>query len=126
METGDFTIGIIGNTPVKKELEALSKSRKFKGRSILVKAFTGSDAIGSCNIVFVANNSKKVIESLASATKNQGTLVLSESSGMAKKGSSINFLISGGKLKIELNPTALEKAGLRASAELKSLSIIVE
>ncbi|MDN5211274.1 YfiR family protein [Fulvivirgaceae bacterium BMA12] len=126
MESGDFVIGIIGKTPVKNELETFGKSRKFKGRPIVIKSFSGSEAIGKCNILFLANNSKSSIADLASRAGNQGTLIFSESPGLATKGSSINFLISGGKLKIELNASTLEDAGLRASAELKSLAIMVD
>ncbi len=126
MESGDFKIGIIGETPVKKELEVFASSRKINGRKIVIQSFSGAEAIGKCNILFLSKNAKGAIAQLSSKAADKGTMILAESPGFAKKGAAINFLVSGGKLKFELNASTMEKAGLRASGELKGLAILVD
>ncbi len=126
MESGDFKIGIMGNSPVKKELETFAQTRKINGRKIVIVNVQGPDAIGKCNIIFVSNSSKNSIAALSAAAANKGTMILTESPGFANKGAAINFLVSGGKLKFELSEKSMESAGLRASRELMGLAILVD
>src|ERR1700740_2397343 len=37
---GDFVIGVLGSSPIQKELETLAATKKIKGRTILIKKIT--------------------------------------------------------------------------------------
>src|SRR3954469_14846952 len=50
---GDFVIGVAGDSPIKKELENLAKSKKAKGKKIVViNVATPTDAL-LCNMVYI-------------------------------------------------------------------------
>jgi hypothetical protein len=52
-------------------------------------------------------------------------LIITEKSGLAQKGSSINFIMQDNKWKFELNEAATQSAGLKVSRELSKLAINV-
>jgi hypothetical protein len=56
----------------------------------------------------------------------RGTLTISEAPNLAEKGSAINFVILNNKLKFEINRNSIYKAGIKISAQLLKLAIIVD
>jgi hypothetical protein len=93
--SGDFVIGVIGNSPIISELESIAATKKVDTRNIAAKL------------------------------QGKPILLVSESPGAAKKGSGINFVIVDDKMKFELNKAAVEKQGLKVSGDLAKLAIVV-
>ena len=58
--------------------------------------------------------------------KGKSTLVVTDKSGMAKQGASINFVSIDNKQKFELNKSNLAKMDLKVSSSLVQLAIVVE
>ena len=53
-------------------------------------------------------------------------LIISDSEGLARKGTAINFVIIDDRLKFEMNLKAIQDAGLRISSQLLKLAIPVD
>ncbi|MCS6823699.1 MAG: YfiR family protein [Cytophagaceae bacterium] len=123
--SGDFVIGVVGNSPIISELEALASSKKVGTRNIVVKKLTSSSDPNGCHILFISESQSAHIGTLAGKLTNSPVLILSESEGGAKKGAGINFIIVDDKMKFELNKSAIEKRGLKISADLVKLAIVV-
>ncbi|OQX73103.1 MAG: hypothetical protein B6D64_14350, partial [Bacteroidetes bacterium 4484_276] len=51
--SGDFVIGVLGNSPIIEEIEKLAKSRKIGNQKIVVNKYRTIDDIGQCNIIFI-------------------------------------------------------------------------
>lgn len=124
--TGDFVIGILGQSPLTKELTNLSKSKKVGNQPIAVKKFQNVGEISKCNILFVPANKSSEINDITNKLKGKSTLIIAEKKGMAKKGAGINFVIINSKQRFELNKANILKYNLKFSPRLVNLAILVQ
>jgi hypothetical protein len=125
-KAGDFVIGIVGDTPLYDELTTYTVNKSVGSRPIVVKKFSASASSYSCQILFISDEESGSIKRIATSTSGMPTLLVSESEGVARKGSCINFTIVDDHLKLEINKTAIENRTLDIATELLSLGIIVK
>ncbi|MCK5822567.1 MAG: YfiR family protein [Bacteroidales bacterium] len=124
--SGDFTIGIFGQTPLAKELNILAKSKKVGSQKISIKKFKNVSEIDKCNILFVPKNKSSELINILKKLKDKSTLIITEKKGMARQGAGINFIIVNNIQKFELNKTNITKYNLKISPNLIKLAIIVK
>ena len=122
-----FVIGVLGNSAIFTSLNemALAKKKTGNGLVIEVKKYSSVDEIDGCNILFVSENAIDNLGQIDSRTSTKPILVVSDSPGMATKGSVINFVELDGKMKFELNESKAFGKGLIASGSLTSLAILI-
>jgi hypothetical protein len=122
-----FVIGVIGNSTVLESLNAMAESKKKTGtgQSLEVKKYGSIGEIGDCNILFVSENVVASLGQIENQTSSKPILIVSDSPGMANKGSVINFVEQDGKIKFELNESQAVKRQLVVSGSLTSLAIII-
>jgi hypothetical protein len=121
----EFIIGVVGTSGVDGALEEISKTRTVNSKKIVIKHFEKLEDVDKCNVLFIPKNVKIPLHEFLVKTENKGVLVVSEKQGYASKGASINFVIVDKKLKFEANTKAISSAGLKVSAQLLKLAIIV-
>ena len=122
---GPFVIGVMGSSPIITELTDMASKKKVGSRDIIVNKLVSPANISTCNIVFIPETNTKDVETVIEMSRNKGVLVITETPGMTKKGSSINFIYVDGKLKFEINKHAATLANLNISAELMKLGIAI-
>ncbi len=122
-QSGDFIIGVLGTSPAFDELQKITGNKLVGTQKIVVKRFKSADEIQDCHILFVPSSSN--FESAQSKLKGKSTLIVTEKSGLAMKGSSINFVLQDNKWKFELNESTMQGSGLKVSKELTKLAILV-
>lgn len=123
----EFVIGIIGQTPLKEELQQIIKSKSINNKKVQVRQIQeNSDDLKTCQIVFVPENESKAIKSVVTQTEKSPTLVITEKSGMIQKGASINFLVLNEKLRFEISKTHIIAHNLKVSNELLKLASDVQ
>jgi len=120
-KSGDFVIGVIGNSPLTKELAAF-KGKAVANQLINVKTYNTVDEIDKCNILFVPETSSKLLPSVNRKIGGKCTLVISEKEGLIKNGSSINFLQESGKVLFEINVTTVGKHSLVINSRLLTMA----
>jgi hypothetical protein len=121
----DFTIGIIGNSPVNEQLNEIARTKTVKGKRIVVRRFDKPEDIGPCHILFIPRKTTFALSDIIAKISPRGTLTVAEKEGYGKKGASINFVEVDDKLRFEANPRSINDAGLKASSQLLKLAIIV-
>lgn len=124
-QTGDFVIGVLGNSEIISELEKISVNKTVGNQKIVVKKVSSVAEAGTCHILFIPQNSSRQFEAAQEALKNKSVLVITERDGLGKKGSGINFVTQDGKMRFELNQTATQSAGLKVSSQLSSMAIAI-
>ena len=122
---GDFVIGVVGNSPIIAELEAVATTKKVNTRTIVIKKMAASADFSACQMVFVSEGQSSSVAGIAAKISGKPILLVSENPGAAKKGAGINFVIIDDKMKFELNKAAVEKQGLKVSGDLTKLAIVV-
>lgn len=124
-KTGDFVIGVVGDSPVFDELTSFTANKTVGSQKIVVKKMSSSASSYNCCILFIGDDATKNLKKIAAATENTPTLIVSEGKGLALKGACINFTIVDDHLKLEINKTNIEKKGLNIATELLNLGVIV-
>lgn len=123
---GDFVIGIVGDSPISKELQALASNKKLKGRTILLKKFNSADEASGCHLLFVPSSKSSIIKNVKDQVKDKPILVVGEREGLARKGAGLSFVtLEDDELKFDINKKEIEQHQLKISSQLISLGIVV-
>jgi hypothetical protein len=123
---GEFVVGILGDSPIIKELQNLAKTKKPRGRTLVVKKITTLDEAANCQLVYVSDAKSSMLKQLVEKVKGKPVLVVGEREGMARKGAALSFMTDeDDTLKFEINKAALEKNGLKIPAVLSNLGILI-
>jgi hypothetical protein len=124
-QAGDFVIGVLGNSSISADLEKMAMNKTVGTQKIVVKKFKSVSEIADCHILFIPSNSNVSFDDVQNKFKGKPTLLITEKTGLAQKGSGINFVLQDNKWKFELNEAATQSAGLKVSKELSKLAITV-
>lgn len=125
-QSGDFVIGIVGDTPLYDELKDFTENKTVGNRKIVIKKMSASADSYNCNILFVTEDRSKSLKKIAETTMGDPILIVSESGGLASKGSCINFVIVSEHLKLEFNKNNIEERNLNIATELLSLGTVIK
>lgn len=124
-KSGNFVIGVLGDSPLTTELEKMAQTKKAVNQPIEVKKFSSVSDIGRCHMLILPTTEGAKISDAASRVKGNSTLIIGESSGLAQRGAAINFVVRENKQKFELNKTTIEAHKLKVSSNLLALAIVV-
>jgi hypothetical protein len=124
-ESGEFVIGVIGNTDLYNTLNTWYGGKPRGGKMYVIKKFTSAAEVTNCHVVFVDKTKSGEFDAVNSRVKGKGTLVITDKAGLGEKGSGINFKNVDNKLKFELNQRALEASNLKVSGTLTSMAILI-
>ena len=123
---GEFTIGIIGETPLYSELIKMTETKKVANQTLEVKKFTSPNDVTKCHILYVSRDKSQSLNDVIKKVKNNSTLLVTEENGLVDKGSGINFIIKDNRQKFELNKSNVEKYKLKVSSNLEALAFTVK
>ena len=121
--SGDFVIGVLGDSPIISELEKMASTKTAGSQKFVIKKIESVAEVNKMQILFIPNARSKFLEEVIGKVGSQPTLVITEKPGLGQKGSGINFILVDGKWKFELNRAATDKGGLKISGELARLAI---
>ena len=121
----DFMIGVVGNSLINGPLEEIAKTRTVNNKKIIIKYFKSVEEVEKCNILFNSKNLKIPLSEFLEKPELKKSLIIGEKETYAQKGAGINFVLVDKKLKFEINQKSLNEAGLKISAQLLKLAIIV-
>lgn len=124
--SGNFVVGVIGETPLYNELTKMAKVKKVANQSLSISKFKSVNDIAKCHILYVTKEQSSKIKDVLKQVKNNSTLIVTEQSGLADKGAGINFVIKNNRQKFELNKTNVEKYKLKVSSNLEALAVSVK
>lgn len=125
-KSGDFVIGIVGDSPLTDELKSFIANKTVNNRRIVVKTFASSAEAYPCHILFISEDESSSLKKIATRTSGSSLLLVSESEGLAQKGSCINFVIVADHLKLEINKNNIEDRNLNIASELLQLGKLVK
>ncbi len=123
---GDFIIGVVGESPIKKELQELGKTKKAKGRKIVVINITNPTDALLCSMVYIPSSKSSELKALKEKLQGKSVLVVAEREGLAKKGAAISFVIDDDDaLKFDINKSVLDAHSLKIAGTLIKLGFLV-
>jgi hypothetical protein len=126
-QASDFTIAILGeNQSLYNELTNMSKVKKVDNKPFKIKLISDVSEIGKSHIVYIPDENRSNLAKALVNTKGKSALIVTETTGYAKKGASINFIILGGTQKFELNKSTAESNNLKVSSTLANIAVLVK
>ena len=125
-KSGDFIIGIVGESPLYDDLKSLSANKTVGSQKIVVVKMSPSASSYNCHILFITDEESSSLKKIAVLTAGAAILIISESDGLARKGSCINFITVDERLKLEINKGNVEQRNLHIASELLELGTIIK
>jgi len=125
-KSGDFIIGIVGDSPLYDDLKNMSNNKTVGDQKITVVKMSPSANSYPCQILFISEEESSSLKRIATLTAGAATLIVSESEGLARKGACINFITVDDRLKLEINKTNIDQRNLHIASELLELGIIIK
>ncbi|HMT28309.1 MAG TPA: YfiR family protein [Bacteroidia bacterium] len=119
----EFNIAVYGNSEIIKYLKEIAIRKNVNGKHINVTTIFSLQEATSMQVVFIPEIYSSVINELAGNPKLKSVLLITEHAGSIRKGAHINFIQIDGKMKFEMNETAMKKDGVGYSKELESLAV---
>lgn len=120
-----FVVIVYNDNQFSTLLEEVYINRKIKNKKVEILHVSILDDISDCSILYVSKVDKSRLSEVIRIANHKRILTISGTEGFAQQGVAINFVTVGGRLKFEINQKALNDAGIKASARLLSLAIIV-
>jgi len=118
-------ICILGDNPFGTMLSDLLAGKKINDRPLLGAHFFELKEIGGCQILFVSKSQRKNLRNILAAAEAGGVLTVGEWDNFALDGGMIGFRLEGGKVRLEVNLPAAERAQVLISSKLLSLAQVV-
>jgi hypothetical protein len=119
-------IGILGNDPFGNLLDQVVAGETIRNRGITIQRSKRlEDLIKKNHVLFISKTEKGQIEPILASLGNAPILTVSEIEGFAERGGMVNFFVEGKRVKLEINPEAARRCGLRISSQLLRLARIV-
>jgi len=76
--------------------------------------------------IFVAAAEQRRLPALLSALRQRPVLLVGDGPGFAEQGAAINLVVDGQRIRLEINPEAAQRRGLRISSRVLRLARIVQ
>lgn len=121
-----IVIGIVGEDPFGKTMDDVVRGEALGGRPFVVKRLRADEDLRSCHLLFISRSEKERLPAVLSQLKGSSVLTVSEINGFAERGGMVNLTLANKSVKVEINQTAAEQAGLQISAKLLKLARLVK
>lgn len=124
---GEFVIGVLGKSPVTKELQTIAEKRVVgANQKIEVREMTPNDNYTDYHIIYITDKYSDHLDAVIGKTKGRGVLVITDKEGLASLASCINYVKVDGKQNFEICRRHVDSQGLKVSAQLMTLGIKVD
>lgn len=120
-----FVIGVVGSYPFGPWLGQAVAGQTVRGRKIEVHWLTGQrkeEEFRQCQILFSTAGDLKRFAQIVSAVQGASVLLVGERDGILQAGGTINFVMEGDRVRMEINSDAAARAELKLSSQLLGLA----
>jgi len=120
-----FDICVLGKDTFGPALLATVTGESIDGKSVVARNIPSVQEASNCRILFVSSSEDKRLKVILAAAKRLGTLTVSDIPDFAAQGGMIELVTQEGRIRFEVNLTAVNQAGLTVSSELLKVAVKV-
>jgi len=113
-----FSICVLGEDPFGSVLDATVRGEKINGKPVTARRVRHVQEAAGCDELFIGESGKSQNHKTISALNKAGVLTVSDAAGFLDRGGIIQFVVSGNKVRFEVNLEAADQAQLTLSSEL--------
>jgi len=119
---GNFTIGILGDPDLYKQIVEKYSGKKIGNQSIEIVQLLGVDQLPEMHILFISRQLSAKTGQIAEKLKKKNTMIITESEMGLREGATLNFVVIDNLQKFEISETNAGSQGLTIGSTLKSLA----
>jgi hypothetical protein len=117
-----ITIGIIGESWFKNNLQTVTSGKTLAGRAIVIREIHADEDCGNCQILFISASETKNLADILGRVKGKPILTVGETEAFLHQGGIINFVVRSGKVRFDISVDTARPTGLKLSSKLLSLA----
>jgi len=122
---GSLYIGVLGDDPFGPTLDETVQGQVIDGRPLMIVRSRQVADLKDCQVIFVCRSEAGHLPDILSQVGSRPVLLVSEVPDFAQEGGDIDFYLSKGKVRFEVNPQSARQQGLQISSQLLALGKIV-
>lgn len=98
------------------------ENRTLQGRTTQVRRVLGTEELRGCHVLFVGEGEERRLAPMLRAVAADAVLTVGDLGGFTDSGGAIGIVLEDGRIRFDINRTALDQAQLRASSNLLRLA----
>ncbi len=120
-----WRVVVVGQGPLVEPLQDVAAQLSASDQPMEVTVVEALDPLPPCEVLVLSERDPVVLWALAAQTAGQPVLTVGDVAGTAEQGLAVSFTLEQSRLRFQINPDALDRAGLRASSRLLALAEVV-
>lgn len=116
-----LAIGVLGETPVLRALEALTRN-PGPGRRVVVLAFRHASEVKGCQMLYFPASEERSLHAMKSRLMEAGVLTVGETSFFLGYGGAVHVFNEEGRLRFVINRKALDASRIRVASTVMRLA----
>lgn len=121
-----LVIGVLGDDPFGGILDDTIRGKTVNNKRLVVKRMDSIKEARGCHILFVSSSEQDHLSYILKILDGAAVLTVGDVNQFASRGGQIGFRTEDKKVRFDINVAAVERAGLKISAQLMKLGRIVE
>ncbi len=119
-------IGVWDKGEAQKILVAELAKKRVGDRTIEVIRCRKREDMHGCAMFFITRGQAELARELLKSASGRPVLTIGEFDRFGARGGCINFIRKGDNIRFEINPGAIERAGLKISSKVSAMAVIVQ
>jgi hypothetical protein len=119
-------VAVLGDRAFIEELRQYARGQAVSGHAIEVKAVDRPEDARGAHLLFIGGSESPNLPAILEIAENSALLTVGDTDGFARAGVILNLYSLDQRIRIEANPAAATRTGLRLSAHLLRIARIVE
>jgi hypothetical protein len=117
-----FTIAVLGEENVAKQLKEFLPGHSIQGKPARVASIQGLGQLGDAQMVYIGSDFAGKLGAVLEALKDRPVLIVTDQPGALEEGSTVNFLIEQQHVRFEISTVAAKRSGLAISSGLLTVA----
>ena len=120
-----FYVCVLGQDPFGPLLDTALRGETIGGAPMVARRLAGPEEAAGCRILFLSSSKDSQLTTILPALVTSHILTVSDVPGFTRRGGMIQFVLSGNRVRFEINLAAAQRAGLTLSSELLKVAVTV-
>jgi hypothetical protein len=116
---------VLGQDPFGGDFEQMIEDKTVSGHRLEIAHPEGVPQARACQVLFIASSEKQKAREILRGLAGVSVLTVGDTSGFAKMGGVINFVLDENRVRFEINVKAAERAHLKLSARLLTVAKLI-
>jgi hypothetical protein len=121
----NFTIAVVGTSPLGQMLDTITANEQVDGRPLKVLHVATAEQARNCDIVFLSAAETPRLDKDIAALTGSNALAVSDAPDFLKRGGMIQFVIVNNRVRFTVNLNAVNKEKITLSSELLKVALSV-